>query len=89
MDIQIGKIKTAIKRKIRLGIAVKRKEEENPFSVLAFVFFVVLIFIIFGRGKNLWILPFIFGGGSSGRNSDSFRKGGGGSFGGGGASGRW
>ena len=38
-------------------------EEENPFSVLAFVFFVVLIFIIFGRGKNLWILPFIFGGG--------------------------
>ncbi len=70
--------------------SAKEDEEENPFSVLAFVFFVVLIFIIFGRGKNLWILPFIFGGGSSGRrNSDSFRKGGGGSFGGGGASGRW
>lgn len=70
--------------------SAEEDEEENPFSVLAFVFFVVLIFIIFGRGKNLWILPFIFGGGSSGRrNSDSFRKGGGGSFGGGGASGRW
>ena len=62
--------------------SAEEDEEENPFSVLAFVFFVVLIFIIFGRGKNLWILPFIFGGGSSGRrNSDSFRKGGGGSFG--------
>ncbi len=66
------------------------EDEETPFSVLAFVFFVVLIFVIFGRGRNLWLLPFIFGGGSSGRrNSDSFRKGGGGSFGGGGASGRW
>ena len=70
--------------------SAEEDEEENPFSVLAFVFFVVLIFIIFGRGKNLWILPFIFGGGSSGRrNSDSFRKGGGGRFGGGGARGRW
>lgn len=70
--------------------SAEEDEEESPFSVLAFVFFVVLIFVIFGRGRNLWLLPFIFGGGSSGRrNSDNFRKGGGGSFGGGGASGRW
>lgn len=70
--------------------SAEEDEEESPFSVLAFVFFVVLIFVIFGRGRNLWILPFIFGGGSSDRrNSDNFRKGGGGSFGGGGASGRW
>ena len=70
--------------------SAEEDEEESPFSVLVFVFFVVLIFAIFGRGRNLWLLPFIFGGGSSSRkNSDSFRKGGGGSFGGGGASGRW
>lgn len=70
--------------------SAEEDDEESPFSVLAFVFFVVLIFVIFGRGRNLWLLPFIFGGGSSSRrNSDSFRKGGGGSFGGGGASGRW
>lgn len=70
--------------------SAEEDEEESLFSVLAFVFFVVLIFVIFGRGRNLWLLPFIFGGGnSSRRNSDSFRKGGGGSFGGGGASGHW
>lgn len=66
------------------------EDKESPFSLLAFVLLAAFVFILLGRGRMLWILPFIFGGGNSGRrNSDNFRKGGGGSFGGGGASGRW